>query len=200
MTATFTTAAVTAKLTALEQQAQTQGWDAMPVLYALFDQSQSPLGIHHTVEADGLPIDESVWHLHQHTPRLRLPYWIGLEAITDRLVSPQAPPWVPDWLHRQPHRTLIGFAFLQEGLDTSALHDEPQAEPIQVRAVTGCDVNGSFYEILREPAAEPTVTVVTNPRPELTAKVITACLNRLVAAYHLPPGDPHAQADAGEVR
>jgi hypothetical protein len=195
----FTVAAVTAKLTALEQQAHTAGWDATPVLYALFD--QSTLGIHHIVEAAGVPIDESVWRLHeQSVVGMRLPYWIGLKVVTDHLVSP-VPEWLPDWLRRQSHRHLIGFAFLQEGLDTTALHDTPDAEPTQVRALTGCDLNGCVYEIVRERgAAEPAVTVLTHPSPQQRAKVITVCLQRLVATHCVHPGDGREQDDAGEVR
>jgi len=195
----FTTAAVTAKLTALEQQANRVGWDTMPVLYALFD--QSTLGIHHTVEAAGVPIDESVWRLHeQSVAGMRLPYWIGLKVVTDHLVSP-VPEWLPGWLRHQPNRTLIGFAFLQEGLDTTALHDTPDAEPTQVRALTGCDLNGCVYEIVREcGAAEPAVTVLTHPSPKQRAKVITVCLQRLVAAHCAHPGDGRDQAVAGAVR
>ena len=195
----FTTAAVTAKLIALEQQAHTVGWDTMPVLYPLFD--QSTLGIHRTVEADGVPIDESVWRLHeQSVAGMRLPHWVALQAVTDLLVSRRAPEWLPSWLHRPPHRDLIGFAFLQEGLDTTALNDTPDTEPTQVRALTGCDLNGCVYEIVRERgAAEPAVTVLTHPSPQQRAKVITVCLQRLVAAHCMHPGDGRDQTDAGEV-
>jgi hypothetical protein len=194
----FTIAAVTAKLTALEQQAHTVGWDATPVLYALFD--RSPLGIHHTVEVAAAPINEYIWGLHEQSGAgLRLPYRVGLQVITDILVSP-VPEWLPGWLRHQPHPDLIGFAFLQEGLDTTAT-DDPQAEPIQVRAVTGCDLKGRVYEIVRvRGAADPAVTVLTDPSPHQRAKVITACLLRLVAAHCRPPGDPRGQADASEVR
>jgi hypothetical protein len=200
MAPTFTTAAVTAKLTAVEQQAHAAGWDTMPVLYAVFD--QSPLGIHHTVEAAAVPIDEAVWRLHaQSVAGMRLPHWVGLQAITDLLASRRAPQWLPGWLHRQPHRDLIGFAFLQEGLDTTALNDDPQAEPTQVRALTGCDLKGCVYEIVRvRGTAEPAVTVLTAPSPQQRAKVITACLQRLVAAHRSPPGEPREQADTSEVR
>lgn len=199
MAPTFTTAAVTATLTALEQQAHTLGWDTMPVLFALFD--QSTLGIHHTVEAAAMPIDESIWRLHEQSiAGIPLPYWIGLKVVTDRLVSP-VPEWLPGWLRHQPHRDLIGFAFLQEGLDTTALHDTPDAEPTPVRALTGCDLNGCIYEIVRERgAAEPTITVLTRPSTHQRAKMITVCLQRLVAAHCAHPGDPGDRADAGEAR
>ncbi|GIG86937.1 hypothetical protein [Plantactinospora endophytica] len=189
MAPTFTIAAMTAKLSALEHQENIAGWDRTPVLYALF--SESLLGIHHTVEAVDVPIDESVWRMRHHSVTgMRLPHWVGLQAVCDLLVSRPAPQWLPDRPRHQPYHHLIGFAFVQEGLDTTALDDNPNAEPTRVRALTSCDLNGVVYEIVRvHGASEPTVTVLTDPSPQQRAKVVTACLQRLVSAHCRPTDD-----------
>jgi hypothetical protein len=182
-------AALTATLTNAEHSADTRGWDALPEL----------LGLFHTpaltgapgLDIEALPIDESVWQpFDQIVPNLRLPYWVGLRAITEHLTSPPPPAWLPAWI-RAGRRRLVGFAFLCEGLDTHAADPaatradrQPDVDGVQVRVLTACDIDGRYYQILRvRGASHPTVTVLADPPATVRATVIPDCLYRLVNAF-----------------
>ncbi|MGS2618069.1 hypothetical protein ACVCAH_26620 [Micromonospora sp. LZ34] len=122
--------AIRAALTAVEHDADVQGWDARPALLGLFDATthrHQP-----RIDIDEIGVDPAFWRLHEQTvPGLRLPYWVGLKTLTAHLTAPDAPPWLARWAHTG-QRRLAGLAFLAEGLDTSdtgrrdaAPHDLP---------------------------------------------------------------------------
>jgi hypothetical protein len=174
-----TVAALTAALTNIEHRAEHDGWGANPAVYGLFDQPY--IGALRFVEVDELPVDNSVWRLHDQIEP-KIPYWVALQSITDLLTSADAPDWLPDWLHHG-RRGFIGFAFLCQGWDTAALLHDLTATATQVRALIGCDIDGRYYEVLRpRGATHPAVRVLADADAATRATAITACLYRLVAA------------------
>ncbi|MER7894295.1 hypothetical protein ABTX15_31260 [Micromonospora sp. NPDC094482] len=181
--------AIRAALTAIEDDADSRGWDNLPALLGLFDATthrQEP-----RLEIDELAVDPAFWWLHAQTvPGMRLPYWVGLKTLTARLTAADAQPWLARWAHAG-QRRLIGLAFLAEGLDTSdsgrrdaaahGLPDDPDGVP--VRALTACDIDGRHYQILRLRGTATTTTVVLDDPPaRVRATVIPACLHRLLTA------------------
>ncbi|MEV0811352.1 hypothetical protein [Micromonospora sp. NPDC050200] len=189
MRARHRAAAIGAALTAVEQAADTQGWDALPTLIGLFDATthrHQP-----RIDIDEIGIDPAFWWLHSQTvPGMRLPYWVGLKTLTAHLTAPDAPPWLAQWAHSG-QRRLTALAFLGEGLDTSengrrdaAARGLPAGpDGIGVRALTACDIDGRHYQILRLRGAATTTTVVLDdPPPRVRATVIPACLRRLLTA------------------
>lgn len=184
------TAVVTASLTAVEQQADSAGWGALPVLYALTAPSD-----HRPADVVRVRIDESYWREYQSAvdPGI-VPIWVLLAVIIDRFLL--GDDWLPDEL-ASPPRPLIGFAVLHETRDTSALDDAPGATPLWVRALIGYDRHGCVYEVRRvHGAAAPTVTVLTGPAPDQLPLLITECLRPLATALCAAAGGDHDRPDA----
>jgi hypothetical protein len=180
-------AALTAALTDIEHHAEQGGWGANPAVFGLFDEPYR--GDIRVIVVDELPVEESVWRLHDQIEP-KIPYWVALRSIADRLTCAEAPEWLPDWLRRG-QRGFIGFAFLCEGLDTAALLHDLTATATQVRALIGCDVDGRYYEVLRpRGATHSTVRVLPDPDAATRAAAIADCLYRLVAALRPQPGGP----------
>ncbi|MFC4148030.1 hypothetical protein ACFO0M_17380 [Micromonospora mangrovi] len=182
-------AAIRAALTAVERDADTRGWDALPALLGLFDATthrHQP-----RIDTDALTIDPAFWWLHAQTiPGMRLPYWVGLKTLTTHLTTAESAPLLTEWA-RAGQRRLLGMAFLGEGLDTSDAGRRQAAaqglptpeEGIPVRAVTACDVDGRHYQILRYRGLDTTTTVVLDDPPaRVRATVIPACLRHLLTA------------------
>lgn len=173
-------AVITAALTAVERDADDRGWDAQPALLGLFDTT-----CHRHAPRIGLrelPVDEAVWRLHEQTvPGLRLPYWVGLTAITEHLTAPNTVASLRQWA-RAEQRRLIGMAFLCEGLDTHADSTPAHPDGLPVRALIGCDIDARHYQILRvRAAASTTTTVLDHPPASVRTTVIPMCLRRLLA-------------------
>ncbi|MDZ5447272.1 hypothetical protein U2F26_31960 [Micromonospora sp. 4G57] len=182
-------AAIRAALTAVEHDANTRGWDALPALLGLFDVTthrHQP-----RIDIDALSVDPAFWWLHAQTvPGMRLPYWVGLKTLTAHLTAAEGAPLLAQWAHTG-QRRLLGMAFLGEGLDTSdagrraaAAHGPPlDDDGVPVRALTACDIDGRHYQILRYRGVGTTRTLVLDDPPaRVRATVIPACLRRLLTA------------------
>ncbi|MCO1593755.1 hypothetical protein M8C17_01080 [Micromonospora sp. RHAY321] len=180
-------AAIGAALTAVEHDANSRGWDALPALLGLFDATTDRHQPH--IAIDVLGVDPAFWWLHEQTvPGMRLPYGVGLKTLTAHLVGPDAPATLARWAGQ---RRLAGMAFLAEGLDTSDAGRRDAAahglcagpDGVPVRVLTACDVDGRHYQILRVRGAATTrTTILDDPPARVRASVIPACLHRLLAA------------------
>ncbi|MCX5121999.1 hypothetical protein OG992_33080 [Micromonospora sp. NBC_00362] len=181
--------AIRAALTAVEHDADRQGWGALPALLGLFDATTNGHQPPH-IDIDTFDIDPGFWWLHARTvPGIRLPYWVGLKTLTRRLTTHEGAPLLARWAHTG-QRRLLGMAFLGEGVDTSgagrriaATHRLPADDDggIVVRALTVCDIDGRHYQIVRYRGV-PTTTalVLDHPPAQVRATAIPACLRRLL--------------------
>ncbi|GIJ08442.1 hypothetical protein ACFFMR_29160 [Micromonospora andamanensis] len=176
-------------LNAVEALAETKGWGAYPALLALVDSTAHT--IVGSINAEELPINQDVWR--QHTvpgTRFTLPYWIGLQAITDTLTTVKFPR-LRAWTREQ-IGPVIAMAFLAEGLDTSdagrraaAAHGLPvDPDGVPVRAVSACDIDGRFYQLLRTRGADTVSTTVDHPDARTSAGSVAVSLRRLLNATH----------------
>ncbi|MDG4803657.1 hypothetical protein [Micromonospora sp. WMMD980] len=174
-------------LTAVEALAETRGWGNFPEVLALIDATaHTNVG---SVDVEELPIDEDVWRL-LAVPgsRITLPYWIGLEAVTDTLTTVRAPQ-LRDWTRAQ-IGPVIAMAFLAEGFDTSdAAHRTATArglpvdpDGVPVRAISAYDIDGRFYQLLRLRGAQTVHTTADDPHVRASAGSIAVNLRRLLTA------------------
>ncbi|MCI4066188.1 hypothetical protein MRQ36_28015 [Micromonospora sp. R77] len=172
-------AAIAAALTVIEQDADDRGWNARPTLFGLFD--IAPHRHAPWIGVRELPVDEGVWQLHEHiVPGLRLPYWVGLKAITKHLTLPHTVTALRRWACGD-SGALIGMAFLCEGGDTDAA-STVHPDGVPVRVLIGCDSDDRQYQVLRvRGAASTTTTVLDSPPAAVRDTVVPQCLRRLLS-------------------
>ncbi|WBB52403.1 hypothetical protein [Verrucosispora sp. WMMD573] len=173
-------------ITGIEEKAEHLGWDAPPVLLALFHRhlvTGSPL---HLIEVEPSPFALDL------QPGSNSGLTGVLNLLAGFICIPENAPELNDWLDAT-HRTFVGYALVFEGFQYTPYADYtygdintvPAMADAEVRLVVAIDTNGRRYETRRIRGEGPQpITVHDALTPNRLAGAIPDVLSRLVTATH----------------
>ncbi|MEV4539327.1 hypothetical protein AB0J82_36700 [Asanoa sp. NPDC049518] len=180
LTDAFVTA-VTGTLTVMERDVNSDGWDATPYLWGMFQNHRD-----RSLDFDALSLPPSVWTRMAAAAGTAVPNWVTVDFIA-RHLSGDGIAFLHRWLGRaagREMRSCVGFVYCGEDLDTQRTRDPdvPAATPdgIAVRALIARDIDGRTYQIIRDRATPDRTVTTVDLRPATSA--IPASLDRLIAA------------------
>ncbi|MGI5213329.1 hypothetical protein [Plantactinospora sp. CA-290183] len=166
----------------IEDKAQTHGWDAPPVLLALFHRQLAEDLPVHLIDVAAMPFTLNL----DPAPSSGIAGVLNL--LVDFVTMPEAASPIKDWLHSG-ERTFVGIGLVFEGFQYipypgyvhGDINREPAKATAEVRLVCAVDTDGRYYQVDRIRGEDRRrATIHDRVAPELGA--VPHALSRLVTA------------------